>query len=218
MHKVLAPVCTLIHDQEELGQAQVFLMCLKDQRRLYFLEARAVLPSHRGSVVWLIFSYPQTKLPYSRDERIPVPESHFQSGKQASLKLEGTQASSRSCPELSQRRARRWRGEQAWAPCRDCRHQVTARCQDLCSPAGAWKEKASPWEKSLCWLQIHQLEDLRLQILGKMQSRGAQLTVSSHQSPGLWQGPPEDSTPPLREGCISIYGCSVPETFQVINK
>lgn len=79
----------MIHDQNELNQAQIFLICLEDQYILYFTGAEAILPSRRGSVSSLLF-YPQTKLLYSREMRIPVPKSHFKSEKQASLNVEGT--------------------------------------------------------------------------------------------------------------------------------
>ena len=46
----------------------------------------------------------------------------------------------------------------------------TARHGHMCSAVGAWGG-GSPraGERSLGWLQIHQLEDLRLQTIGKMQ-------------------------------------------------
>ena len=82
---------------------------------------------------------------------------------------------------------------------------------------GPGEEAAPARENRLCRLQTPQLEDLRSQILGEMRPRGAGLTVSSHQSPGLGWG--SGRTVPLPTlGCISMYGCLVPETFQVINK
>lgn len=80
-----------------------------------------------------------------------------------------------------------------------------------------WEEGSSPVGTSLCWVQVHLPEDL-----GLRSSTGCRLQAPTSQcllvkAQGSDRGR-EDSAPPPHEGCISAYGCLVPETFQVINK
>lgn len=73
----------------------------------------------------------------------------------------------------------------------------TARRGHVCSAVGAWGgDSPHAGERSLGWLQIHQLEDLRLQTLGEMQPEvcGSQcLPIKAQGS----DGHAEDSAPPL---------------------
>lgn len=94
------------------------------------MGTEAIPLSHRGSVNSLaLFLLPANKIALQqRDERIPVPKSHFKSGQQASLNIEGTRLPLGAAQNSVNRDHEGGGLNRGVGACLDSRHEVTA-CQ-----------------------------------------------------------------------------------------
>lgn len=136
----------LPYNQGELSQAQIFLMCFEDQYIVDF-GAEADVLSHRGSLSSLaVFFLPANKIALQqRDERIPVPQSHFKKGKQESLNVEIPRRPLGAVQDSVTGSTRAEGRTGARAPCLDGGHQELLAPRPVQSSRGLRGGPASGW-------------------------------------------------------------------------
>lgn len=134
------------YNQDELSQAQIFLMCFQDQHIVDF-GAEADVLSHRGSLSSLaVFFLPANKIALQqRDERIPVPKSHFKKGKQASLNVELPRRPLGAVQDSVTGSTRAEGRTGTRAPCLDGGHQELLAPRPVQSGRGLRGGQASGW-------------------------------------------------------------------------